>query len=48
MNKSGSGSSTFRVTIPSTWIRQMDLDEEKRDIVLEFNGEKIMISKEGL
>lgn len=44
--KGGSGSSTFRATLPNSWIRKMGLDEESKKIVLKFDGEKISIEKE--
>lgn len=41
--KGGSGSSTFRVTLPTKWIRKMELSEESRDIKLEFDGKTITV-----
>jgi hypothetical protein len=46
VNRSGRGSSTFRATLPSEWIRKMGLDEGERGLILEFNGESIKINKE--
>lgn len=43
VNKAGSGSTTFRSTLPQTWIRQMGLSEENRNLVLSFDGKKITI-----
>lgn len=43
VNKGGSGSTTFRATLPTTWVREMGLHEKLRDINLEFDGEKIII-----
>ena len=43
VNTSGAGSSTFRATLPSTWVRKMGLDEEKRNLKLYFDGERIII-----
>lgn len=43
VNKSGAGSSTFRATLPSSWVREMGLDEEKRNLKLYFDGERIII-----
>ena len=43
VNASGAGSSTFRATLPSTWVRKMGLDEEKRNLKLYFDGERIII-----
>ena len=37
------GSSTFRATLPTTWVRQMGLGEEARNIKLFFDGEQIVI-----
>ena len=47
VNKSGSGSNTFRATLPSKWIREMGLNEDNRDLILEFNeGIITIMSKE--
>lgn len=46
VNKSGSGSSTFRATLPATWIREMGLSENVRDLKLTFDTEKIIIEKD--
>lgn len=43
VNTSGAGSSTFRATLPSTWVRKMGLDEKKRNLKLYFDGERIII-----
>lgn len=45
VNKSGSGSLTTRATLPISWIKKMGLDENSRDLSLEFDGEKIIIKK---
>ena len=37
------GSSTFRATLPTSWIREMGLSEEFRNVKLEFDGEQIVI-----
>lgn len=44
VNKSGSGSITTRATLPKTWIDKMGVFES-RDIILEFDAEKIVIRK---
>lgn len=46
VTKGGSGSSTFRATLPTSWIREMGLDEETRDLILLFDGKKITVLKE--
>lgn len=46
--KGGSGSSTFRATLPTSWVREMGLSEDNREMMLVFNENSIMIkSKEG-
>lgn len=46
INKSGSGSLTTRATLPIKWIKKMGLNEEERNLILEFDGEKIIIKKD--
>ena len=36
------GSKTYKVSLPSAWINELDLGEGKRDIELIFDGEKIV------
>lgn len=45
VNKSGSGGYVFRATLPTKWIREMGLNEEERELKLEFDGENIIIKK---
>lgn len=44
--KGGSGSSTFRATLPAKWIRVMGLNEETRNLILKFDGKKILIEND--
>ena len=37
------GSSTFRATLPTSWIREMGLGEKARNVKLEFDGEQIIV-----
>lgn len=41
----GSGGITNRVTIPTTWSREMGITEEDREVILKFDGETIIIRK---
>lgn len=41
----GSGGITNRVTIPTTWVREMGITEEDREVILKFDGETIIIRK---
>lgn len=44
---SGKNSKTYRATLPNAWIKDMELDENNREIELEYDSEKkiIMIYK---
>lgn len=43
--KSGSGSISPRITLPSTWIREMGITREEREVSITFDGKKIIIEK---
>lgn len=43
VTKGGSGSSTFRATLPASWVRKMGLGEDTKNLKLEFDGEVIII-----
>ena len=38
-------SKTYRVTLPNTWIEELGLNENCRDVELNFDGDKITINK---
>lgn len=40
------GSKTYKVSIPSLWIKEMELNESKRNIELMFDGNGIYITAE--
>lgn len=48
-NKSGGTAKgkaiTNRVTIPTTWIKQLDITEESREVKLILDNDKIIIEK---
>ncbi|HBF2805572.1 TPA: hypothetical protein KN238_000153 [Clostridioides difficile] len=48
-NKSGGNSSensyTNRVTIPTMWIKYLDITKSDREVLLTFDGNKIIIEK---
>lgn len=44
-NKSGSGSITPKISLPSTWIREMGLDKENRKVEVMFENGEIKIKK---
>ncbi|MGL4801981.1 MAG: AbrB/MazE/SpoVT family DNA-binding domain-containing protein [Cetobacterium sp.] len=47
-NKSGTGSTSTRLSIPIKWLRQMDISQDERGVTVYFDGEKIIITKENL
>lgn len=42
---SGQGGFTTRVTIPISWIKQLEISPEEREITISFDGKKIIIEK---
>ena len=47
-NKSGSGSINTKVSLPVTWIKQMGITKDNREVIAEFDEEKqkIVIKKQ--
>ena len=49
INKSGGTASekskTYRVTIPNSWIEQLGISEDNREIELSFNGSEITVRR---
>lgn len=43
--KSGSGSISPKINLPIKWIRELGIDEENREVVLELKDNKITLSK---
>ncbi len=41
--KGGSGSESFRVSLPTTWIRSMGLGKNARNLIISFDGKQIII-----
>ena len=41
----GKDSVNYRVSLPAPWIKDMGLNENDRELELEFDGEKIIIKK---
>lgn len=44
-NKSGSGSYTPRLSLPITWIREMGISQEDREVVVSLCEDFIMVRK---
>lgn len=47
-NKAGSGSITPKMTLPMTWIKEMGIDTENREVEVTFEDGKIIIQKPSL
>lgn len=49
VNKAGGtaskGSESFRISVPTVWVKALGLSKENRDIILSFDGEKIIVEK---
>ena len=43
--KGGSGSVTTRLAIPKTWVDKMGVTQDEREVIVEFDGERIMVRK---
>jgi len=39
------GSSTYKLTLPSLWIKEMGISEQDRNVDIRFDGKTIIISK---
>ena len=44
-SKSGSGSITPKLSLPSTWIKEMNISQEDREVIVKFENGKIIIEK---
>lgn len=44
-NKAGSGSISTKLNIPMLWIKQMGISQDNRKVILEFDGDNIVIKK---
>ena len=45
-NKNGRGFTTTRITLPVPWIKDMGLNETDKEVIIEYEDEKITIKKE--
>lgn len=41
----GKGAKTYKVSIPSAWVAAMGIDDSKKEIELQFDGQQITIKK---
>lgn len=45
-NKNGKGFLTTRITLPVPWVKDMGLSQDDREVVIEYDDNKITIKKE--
>lgn len=45
-NKSGSGNLTTKIAVPMSWLTQMGVSQEDKEVEIIFDGETIIIKKE--
>ena len=45
-NKNGKGFLTTRITLPVPWIKDMGLSQDDREVIIEYDNDKITIKKE--
>ena len=45
LSRSGNGSLSPRIVLPTKWIRDLGIGEENREMKVSFDGEKIIIEK---
>lgn len=43
----GSGAVNYRVSLPSVWATEMNISKENPELVMTFDGNKIVITKRG-
>lgn len=44
-NKGGNGSLCTRLAIPITWIRELGIDENDREVIVKLDDNKIIVEK---
>ena len=43
----GKDSKNYRISLPSLWMKQLGIDEDNREVSIQFDGEAITIRKKG-
>lgn len=38
-------SNNYKISLPSSWVKKMDITSDNRDVIISFDGENITISK---
>ena len=37
---------TYKISLPSSWINELKITPENREVIISFNGEKITIERQ--
>lgn len=45
LNRSGNGSLSPKISLPSKWIRELGITEVDREMKVSYDGDKIIIEK---
>lgn len=45
INKDGHGTTNYKISLPKIWVDQMELSDTNRNVIMSFDGEKIIIEK---
>lgn len=48
LSKSGSGSLSPKISLPTTWIKEMNITQEEREVEVYFENNEIRIKKKDL
>ncbi|VIB43238.1 putative PemI [Clostridioides difficile] len=48
LSKSGSGSLSPKISLPATWINEMNITQEEREVEVYFENNEIRIKKKDL
>lgn len=44
--KTGQGYHTYKIALPNKWIHELELSADNREVIIKFEDNKIIISKE--
>lgn len=45
INKDGHGTTNYKIALPKIWVDQMELSDTNRNVIMSFDGKKIIIEK---
>lgn len=45
VGNNGSGFAQYKISLPNKWIHSLGLNKDNKDVVMSFDGEKIVIER---